>query len=76
MAKTGNGHFLGKVEIFVRHTPFLHTYHWMAREFWALDRKDENLEIVQRARYLFPESKEDWLTHTIEKPAIQELKRP
>ena len=55
--------FLDKSEEFVRHTPLLHVYKGMVRALLVLGRKDEAISMVERARYLYPDTKEAWLNN-------------
>ena len=53
--------FLEKAEEFVRRSPILHVYNGMMRALLALGREDEARDVVERARYLYPDTNEDWL---------------
>jgi hypothetical protein len=53
--------FLNKAEHFVEHTPLLHVYEGMTRVLLTMGRKDEALDVLKRARYLYPNSDDAWL---------------
>jgi O-antigen polymerase len=53
--------FLDKAEQFVQHTPLLHVYKGMVRSLLVLGREKEAIAMVERARYLYPDTKEAWL---------------
>ena len=53
--------FLEKAEEFVRYSPILHVYQGMEMALRALGREDEARAVVERARYLYPDTNEAWL---------------
>ena len=53
--------FLNNAEQFIHHAPLLHIYNGMVRALLALGREDDAASMVERARYLYPDTKDAWL---------------
>ena len=61
--KTANAELLQKYvdwgRGFVRHSPFLYIYYDMAAALRAIGKEDESWELINQARYLYPDTQ--WL---------------
>ena len=53
--------FLDKGEEFVQRSPILHVYNGMMEALLVMSREEEAKAMVERARYLYPDTNEDWL---------------